>query len=206
MQRMARPDRAPSETAPTEPGSPRPARRFTPEADAACIAAVLSGQRDRFTELIERYQDPVYAVVLGYVRNRHAAEDVAQDVFLNAYTALASLRDPNYFYPWLLQIARHRAAQVHRRTDRRPDDTALHGQEVIQEQDDGPSLRLTEVMASVEQLPEPYRETVLLKYERNLSCKQIAEKEGVAVGTITSRLTRALSLLRTALTGKGEKQ
>ena len=184
-----------------------PQRRYTPEADAACVAAVLKGERERFTEIIERYQDAVYSVALGYVRDRHAAEDVAQDVFINAYNALPSLRDARYFFPWLLQIARHRASQMQRRSSNRPDDTALMGHEPrpLDEPSEGEN-RLGEVMSSVEQLPEPYRQTVLLKYERNMSCKEIAAQEGVAVGTITSRLTRALSMLRTALTGKAEKR
>lgn len=181
-------------------------RRYTPAEDAACVAAVLMGERERFTELIERYQDAVFTVTLGYVRDRHAAEDAAQDVFINAYNALGSLRDPRYFFPWLLQITRHRAAQMHRRSANRPDDTALMGHEPKpREENEGSDGRLGEVMSSVEQLPEPYRQTVLMKYERNMSCKEIAEEEGVAVGTITSRLTRALSMLRTALTGKSEK-
>jgi RNA polymerase sigma-70 factor, ECF subfamily len=184
-----------------------PDRRFVPEADAACVAAVLGGQRERFDELVARYKDAVYSVALGQVRNPHQAEDVAQDAFLNAFTALNTLRDPHYFFPWLLQIARHRATQVQRRITHRPDGVPLVDQDAAP--DDSQQVqdneRLQQALGCIEQLPEPYRQTVILKYQQNKSCKEIAELEGVAVGTITSRLTRALFLLRTALTGKGEK-
>lgn len=164
-----------------------------PDADARCIAAILAGKPDLFTELIDRYQRAVVTAVRGYIRDPHDAEDVAQDVFINAFSALHQLRDPRYFYPWLLQIARHRAAQSGRKQARRSVERPLTGEEPFAAPE--PAAK-TGIMSSVEQLPEPYRAIILLKYERDMSCKEIAEQEGVAIGTITSRLTRALSMLR----------
>jgi RNA polymerase sigma-70 factor (ECF subfamily) len=186
----------------TEAGASAPPRRegaLRPQADARCIADVLAGNRQKFAELIERYQGAVYAVVRGYVRDPHAAEDVAQEVFLKAYTALSTLREPASFFPWLVQIARN-AGQAAGRNSRRPDRFPLQDTTVVPEQPETPThARVSHVLAQVEQLPEPYRSTVLLKYEHNLTCKEIAEQEGVAVSTITSRLARALATLRTAL-------
>jgi RNA polymerase sigma-70 factor, ECF subfamily len=171
-----------------------------PQFDAQCIAKILAGDRQRFAELVERYQDAVCATVRGVIRDPHLAEDVAQDAFVLAFTQLPTLRDPQTFHAWLLQIARHRAVQASIRAGKRPDQSALTGTEVLLNQESGSQDRITGVLASVEQLPEPYRGTVLLKYQQGLSCKQIAEREKVAVSTITSRLTRGLAMLRTALT------
>jgi RNA polymerase sigma factor (sigma-70 family) len=169
-------------------------------ADARCIAAVLSGSRERFEELIGRYQHIVLGVVRGYVQDADAAEDVAQDIFVSAFTSLHQLRDAALFFPWLLQIARHRAALAGKRRDGEPvRQLPEHAEIAAPPPAANNSQRLHAVFAAVEQLPEPYRETVLLKYEANMSCKEIAERDGVAVGTITSRLTRALLMLRTAL-------
>jgi len=98
-----------------------------PDADARCIAAVLAGERERFSELVGRYEDAVTSVVRAYVQDAHAAEDVAQDVFVNAFTALSQLRDPRLFFPWLVQISRHRAAQTAQRQDRRQEQRPLTG-------------------------------------------------------------------------------
>ncbi|MFH0937943.1 MAG: sigma-70 family RNA polymerase sigma factor [Planctomycetota bacterium] len=170
-----------------------------PEADARCIAEVLAGNRQRFSELIERYQDAVMLIARAYARDSHTAEDVAQEVFIQAFTALASLRDPTLFFPWLQQIARHRAARANDLNDKRPDRYPLTDQTAPVTEEQTTHERVVHVWSQVEQLPEPYRRTVLLKYKCNLSCKEIAEREGVAISTITSRLTRGLIILRNVL-------
>lgn len=101
------------------------------DADARCVAAVVAGQRERFSELVERYQDAVLAVVRGYVRDPHAAEDVAQDVFLKSFSALGQLREPKLFFPWLLRIARHRISQTGQRREQRQNLRPLTGEEPV---------------------------------------------------------------------------
>jgi len=171
---------------------------IAPENDARCIAAILSGERERFGELIDRYQRAVVAVVRGYIADPHLAEDTAQEIFIKAYTSLNELRDRRLFLPWLLQIARHHAGKSGRKFDSGlPTTSELDSRPAPDETP--PDNRLHSALAAVEQLAEPYRETILLKYEANLSCKQIAQQQGVSVGTVTSRLTRALIMLRNAL-------
>lgn len=202
---MSAPIRNPDSAPPAPSAEPALAaplnKRIRPDDDARCVADVLAGQRERFGELIERYQDAVVTVVRGYVKDPHTAEDVAQDIFVNAFTALSQLRQPKLFFPWLLQIARHRAAQSGRRQSRQSLERPLTGEEPRQEPPAGDSDRVGNVMGAVESLPEPYRTIVILKYERGLSCKEIAAQEGVPIGTITSRLTRALMMLRSNLGG-----
>lgn len=176
--------------------------RPDPDADALCIGEIRAGKRERFAELIERYQHAVVSVVRGYVRDAHAAEDAAQDIFVIAFTSLDQVRDPKLFFSWLLQIARHHAAKTGKAVARPISMVPLTGTEPaadLQQLDDG---RIAGVLAAVEELSEPYRHTVLLKYEANLSCKEIARRDGVSIGTVTSRLTRGLAELRLALTGK----
>jgi RNA polymerase sigma-70 factor (ECF subfamily) len=191
------------ETPPTAQAAPKveaQRSRPDPDADALCIRDVLAGQRERFSELIERYQHAVLSVVRGYVRDSHAAEDVAQDIFVLAFTSLNQVRDPKAFFPWLLQVARHHAVKVGKGATERPT-VPLSGSEVAVDKGSIDDSKVSAVLAAIEQLPEPYRHTLLLKYEANLSCKEIARRDGVSVGTITSRLTRAMAELRLALTG-----
>jgi RNA polymerase sigma-70 factor, ECF subfamily len=184
----------PQEARKLEPPSPS-ARAANAQADASCIAAIVKGDRQRFTELVERYQRLVYVVVRGYTADTHAAEDAAQEVFVTAFKNLQTLRDPGQFQPWLLQIARHSAARSGRKEDRRIDREALVTDAAAPE----PSAPRVSIVSKLEELPEPYRSTLLKKYVQEQSCKEIAADEGVKIGTITSRLARGLEMLRTAL-------
>jgi len=168
-------------------------------ADEICIRAILAGERERFAELIERYQGAVFNVALSYSKDAHHAEDLAQEIFVNAFTNLAQLREPRAFLPWLLQIARNRAARQRSKEQARPEKPLLPEVDPAAPLPDMDAQRAAGVLELVEELGEPYRGTLLMKYHAGLSCKEIAKREGVPVGTITSRLTRALAFLRTAL-------
>jgi RNA polymerase sigma-70 factor (ECF subfamily) len=175
------------------------ARSAARAADAQCVEAVKAGQRERFGELVARYQDAVYAITLAYTHDSHRAEDLAQEVFLKAYGALAQLRSPAHFGAWLMQIARHHAARSRQQEALRPKPVPDAGLAQVGTPQQPDPHRAARILAMVEELPEPYRETARLKYQEGLTCRQIAEREGVAIGTITSRLARALVMLRTAL-------
>ncbi len=177
----------------------------SPEKDQLCIRDVLGGSPDRFEELVTRYQRAVFGVVLSYVRDVHRAEDLSQEVFAKAFSNLKQLRATERFFPWLLQIARHRASREIRRMAARPETQLLPEAEPPAPDENLDVERAARILAMVEELPDPYRETVLLKYQQGMSCREIAAKESVAIGTITSRLTRALAVLRSALGGDKRK-
>ena len=200
------PSQAPRSHAPLAPvadasgmGMPPEADQERYRADADAVRAVLGGQRERFAELVERYQAAVYSVALGYLRDAHRAEDLAQEIFTAAFINLDQLREPERFFPWLLQCARNRTSREVQRAAARPEQPLYAVLEPIAPGADQDLARAAAVFALVEQLPEPYRETLLLKYRQDLTCKEIAARERVPIGTITSRLTRALAILRTAL-------
>lgn len=169
--------------------------------DEACVRAVLAGDRERFGELIRRYQRAVEALALAYTHDAHAAEDLAQDIFVKAFSALRQLREPSQFGPWLLQIARHHAARDYRRRAARPSQPLQNEGDLPARAESSRPGNIAQVLSLIEELPEPYRETVRLKYQEGLTCREIAGREGVPVGTITCRLTRAVAFLRTALKG-----
>ena len=180
-----------------------------PPSDAALVRDVLEGDTERFGELVGRYKN----LVASYIAARVAAaevDDLAQETFLRGFRVLASLRDPAAFSSWLLGIANHVCVDWHRARRRftsldaeagepagavvphrsepaRPDETA--------EQEE--TLRL--VLECLDRLPETYRVTLVLKHMDGLSCAEIAERLGVALGTVTSRLTRAYKMLRDRL-------
>src|SRR5512133_1029875 len=98
-------------------------------ADATLIEASRRGDRDAFAQIIERYQRAVYAVAFSGVRDRALADDVAQDAFVIAWRRLGELRDEQRLAAWLCGIARNRARDLRKQTQR----------EVIGEVDGGAS-------------------------------------------------------------------
>ncbi len=79
----------------------------TVTADKTLIFRVRAGDEQAFTDLVGRYHAFVYAIVTGIMKNSHDAEEVAQDVFVNAYRGLPQLKDTTKFKGWLAEIARN---------------------------------------------------------------------------------------------------
>lgn len=174
--------------------------------DAALVFEVIEGDTERFGELVKRYRN----LVLSFVAARVAAEeveDLAQETFLRAFRVLSSLRDPAAFSSWLLGIANHICVDWHR-SRRRVGSLDPEAAEVT---DALPPLRSPPprpeavaeaeearrlLLESLDRLPEAYRITLVLKHMDGLSCPQIAERLGVALGTVTSRLARGYKMLR----------
>lgn len=183
----------------------------TPASDAALVGEVLEGDTERFGELVNRYKNLVASFIAARVAHTEV-EDLAQDTFLRAFRVLASLRDPLAFSSWLLGIASHVCVDWHRSRRRmaslddegarEPEagDLAPHRSpparpDAAAEQEEAAQL----LLESLDRLPEPYRVTLVLKHMDGLTCQEIAERLGLAVGTVTSRLARAYKLLRDRL-------
>jgi len=178
--------------------------------DAALVYEVLEGDTEAFGQLVARYQN----LVLSFVAARVAAsevDDLAQDIFLRAFRVLSSLRDPAKFSSWLLGIANHVCVDWHRSRRRL---VSLDASEVADPADATAPHRPPPprpdraaeaheaaqlLLESLDRLPEAYRVTLVLKHMDGLSCAEVAERLGVALGTVTSRLARGYKLLRDRL-------
>jgi len=180
------------------------------ESDAALVAASLSGDREAFGALVRRYKGMVMGRIHAIVGDRHEAEDLAQESFVRAYRALSQLERPSEFASWMGSIARN--AAVTGRARRRPVPAgSLSGTDAAAPDPAGrpepgnpaeaaARHELYEMaLREIESLPEEYRSTVYLRYLKNRSCREIAEIEGIAVGVVTSRLSRAAAALREKL-------
>src|SRR5947207_10825127 len=73
--------------------------------DREAIEACRRGDREAFDRLVERYQRDVYRLCYRYVNNHHDASDLAQEVFLKAFRAVARFRGDSAFSTWLYRIA-----------------------------------------------------------------------------------------------------
>ena len=77
--------------------------------DKELVTSALADPPGGFGPIIERYKDAVFGVSLARLRNFHDAEDISQQVFIEAFERLPDLKDPERLGPWLRTIAIHRS-------------------------------------------------------------------------------------------------
>lgn len=154
--------------------------------------------------------DDVYTLARYLMRNTQDAEDAVQECYLRALRHFDSYRGPA-MKPWLLAILRNVCnAEFTRRgrgevpTDYASDESLGDEMPMWQEPQASPEKMMvgqqdtTTIRRLVAQLPEPFREAIVLRELNDLSYKEIAEVAGVPVGTVMSRLARARAMLRAA--------
>lgn len=86
------------------------------ETDEEIISRVLSGNPDDFALLVDRYKDKVFAMVIGIVKNKELAQEVAQDVFVKTYISLKKFRKESTFSTWIYRISYNTAISETRKT------------------------------------------------------------------------------------------
>ena len=163
----------------------------------------------RFRAAALPHLDDVYTLARYLLRDSHDAEDAVQECYLRAFRHFATFRG-GAIKPWLLAILRNvcRAEYARRKMSivAADDDDEAVAQSSAGLWDDPPSpeteaLRRFDaaaVQALIAGLPEPFRETLVLREINDLSYREIAEVIGAPVGTVMSRLARARALLREA--------
>jgi RNA polymerase sigma factor (sigma-70 family) len=154
--------------------------------------------------------DDVYTLARYLMRNTQDAEDAVQECYLRALRHFDSYRGPA-MKPWLLAILRNVCnAEFARRskeevpTDYSQDETLAEEMPMWQEPQASPEKMMVRhqdtatIRRLVAELPEPFREAIVLREMNNLSYQEIAQVAGVPVGTVMSRLARARAMLRAA--------
>ena len=183
------------------------------EREAALITAILAGEREKFHDLIRPYERQVYLTALSLVKNETEAEDVAQEAILRAYRKLASFRGDAKFSTWLIAITLNEALSKLRQEKRASlDSLDNHDAEegdytpaVLTDWREIPSeaLEREEIRALMRQavadLPDAFREVVILRDMEELSVNETAEALGISISLVKVRLHRARLLLQKRL-------
>lgn len=178
--------------------------------DEEAIALVLDGDREAFAVLVRRHKPKVLRLGMSFFHDEDEAQDFAQDVFVKAYTALASFKGRSSFSTWLLRIAYNTAVNAKERKREvlplDPDDElpGAPGVDVSQaEEEEAAAVR--EAMAG---LPPRQALCVELFFYYNLKYAEISEITGFPVNTIKSHVFRAKKTLREqlAIRGLGDKE
>jgi RNA polymerase sigma-70 factor, ECF subfamily len=169
------------------------------------------GKAQRFRDAALPHLDDVYTLARYLLRNPTDAEDAAQECYLRALRHFETFRG-GAIKPWLLAILRNvcRAKYARRSQSAEtnlPEDEIEHcGEQVplwpsVQESPETTTLRRLDAQSIerlIAELPEPFRETLVLREINDLGYREIAELVGVPIGTVMSRLARARALLREA--------
>ncbi|MBN2227379.1 MAG: sigma-70 family RNA polymerase sigma factor [candidate division Zixibacteria bacterium] len=166
--------------------------------DLALIRAAKTGDKKAYGKLVLKYQKRLFRFVFLLLGRKDATEDAVQEALVKAYLALDSFEEDKPFYPWLSTIARNLALNQIRKSDReRPASEIEHDLSDIPGENPGPldelvsrenDRRLTSAIAS---LSEAYRTVFVMRMVEKMSYEEIAEKLGISVGTVDSRLFRA---------------
>ncbi|MHC4816745.1 MAG: RNA polymerase sigma factor [Planctomycetota bacterium] len=174
--------------------------------DRDLVRRIRDGDAEALRAIVERYQDRIFSLIFGIVRDRHEVEDVAQEVFLKVYTRIQAFDERSKFYTWLYRVAANAAKDHVKKRSRRPA-VALEEDDVIPSTGDNPvghaaaaeTRRL--VREAIAALPLRYREVLTLRELDGLSYNEIAGVLKISIGTVESRLHRARAKLKRRLEG-----
>lgn len=160
--------------------------------EAVLVSAALAGDRDGFGQLYALYAPLVHGILLARVP-RAEVDDLGQDIFLHAYRKLHTLRDAAAFGPWIAMIARNRAVDFHRRS-----------RETVELTDDvrdsnTSDARANEILELIRNLPDAYRETLVLRLVEGMTGPEIAARTGLTPASVRVNLHRGMKLLREKL-------
>lgn len=169
--------------------------------DARLVNASLGGDRDAFAHIVARYQSLVASIAYSATGSLAQSEDLAQETFLAAWRHLKSLDEPRKLRAWLCGIARRTTANMLRQQQRQPRATSLEeaadaaaveplpADHAISREEEAILWR------SLEQIPETYREPLILFYRENQSIERVAESLDLSNDAVRQRLSRGRKLL-----------
>ena len=191
----------------------RTKRHMSEIPDSALAGQILAGDQKAFETLVQRYSTPLFNFICRFLGDYDQACDISQQVFLQLYISLPTLRTGDPLKAWLFQVARNRCLDELRRKH------AIHFSELesANDEDDLSPLAsmpdtspLPEELAehhdlqeclqrAIEALPPKFRSVVLLRYAGQLSFSEIGQVLAMPEATAKTYFQRAKPLLRTAL-------
>jgi RNA polymerase sigma-70 factor (ECF subfamily) len=177
--------------------------------DMELIESCLSGNQDDFTELVNRYKNLVYSIILRQTRDSEEANDLAQDVFFKVYRNLRSYTPAFRFSTWVMRITGNHIIDQHRKKKAETvpfeahmaEDTGMATEAspesvyIRREQTE----RINKIVAG---LPDMYKVPVVLYHQQGLSYQEISDIIGEPLSKVKNRIFRGRKLLKEMLTAK----
>jgi len=176
------------------------------------ITACLEGDQECFSELVNRYKNLVYSIILRQTRDNEDANDIAQDVFLKIYKNLASYTPAFKFSTWVMRITGNHIIDRHRKKklDTISYEEYAEAGSVVAATAPSPEAeflrkeqteRINKIVAD---LPEIYQIPVVMYHSEGLSYQEISDKIGEPLSKVKNRIFRGRKMLKTLLAGTAE--
>jgi RNA polymerase sigma-70 factor (ECF subfamily) len=172
--------------------------------DIEIVKSVQAGNSEAFSLLVDKYHRHLLNFIYRLMDDGQIVEDIGQEVFLSVYKSIRSfsIQRGVPFSAWLFITARNRCISELRRKKQSSvsmeSTVDLPAREKTPEQAASDEERILAIHAALEQLPEPYRHTVLQSL-RGDSPEEIARTNRISPGTVKSRLSRAREKMRLLL-------
>ncbi|MEK7994555.1 MAG: sigma-70 family RNA polymerase sigma factor [Planctomycetota bacterium] len=163
-------------------------------------ARLKAGDRAAAAELVDAYYEPIYLFMRRLGHDRHASEDLTQEVFFGAWHHIGQLKDDKALNGWLYRIAAN-VSRLYWRRHKHNEVVGIEQIDLLAGSEAGPEKaghqeQLELVRDAVAKLPVKLRETIVLHYMQQLTIAEAAEVAGIRQGTFKSRLNRALRTLK----------
>lgn len=178
---------------------------MTDTSDSALIAQVLSGHRDAFGTLVERYQDQMLTYVKHMGFGEAEACDLVQDAFVRAFRHLGRCGEPDRLAGWLFKIVSNLCRTAGSRNLRRRSESLEPHRSTLASELPGPddqmeaNLVKERVRVALDTVPSDQREALVLMYLQGHSVKEIEELTGASRSAIKMRLKRGREALKREL-------
>jgi RNA polymerase sigma-70 factor, ECF subfamily len=186
--------------------------------ESAIIAELKAGSEEAYAWLIGEFHQPIYGLIYRIVNDPSDAADTTQDVFLKVFRGMKHFHGGSSLKTWIYRIALHEASNRRRWWFRHKaqemqiepldnGESQSPGEERLVDPGESPFEQFahTEVRVAVEQalqqVPEPYRTSLILRDLEEMSYEEIAEVLAISLGTVKSRITRGRAALRKKLAG-----
>ena len=172
---------------------------MAPPAETELIAKAKRGDVDAFCLLVSGHKRAMHALALRFCGNHHDAEDLSQEVFLNAYRAMDRFRGDSSFHTWLRRIMVNSFLSHKRKKE------LLRGSDVTEgagfpiagsDRTAFNNVMVQQILQRLEDVPARQRLMFVMKHQEGLTCEEIADYFGTSVGTVKKTLFRVVEKLR----------
>ncbi|MGD0731013.1 MAG: sigma-70 family RNA polymerase sigma factor [Terracidiphilus sp.] len=188
--------------------------------EAALIAELRAGSEEAFAWLIARFHQPIYSLLARTVQDRADAADLTQEVFVKVFRGVGNFHGESSLRTWIYRIALREASNQRRwwmrhKQQETPIDQEMCGRDggspvclkdMLVDPAESPfdsvvhAENRVRVEAALNRVPEPFRTTLILRDIEGFVYEEVAEIQGVNLGTVKSRLVRGRACLKAILT------